>query len=497
MYDIIIIGGGISALYFCYLAIRENPSIKILILEKKSRLGGRIYTETYKNLNFEMGAGRFRKDHDLLNSLINDFSLTNKIIKNGNEKINIVNYKIIPDIGLKPKKLLEKAFSNMDMKSLYLYSPNQIIKQNLTPKQSEFILNTSSYIGEYYLQNAEDFYHKSIKDFYSGESYYSLKDGLSQIIDELSQYLNLLVEIKLNATCKKITKLKNVFQVETNTNRYKSRNVIITPSPSQAKSIMGIIQQKKFKDIFNQITPLPLYRIYAIYPKKKGRYWFSDIPRVVTNSPIQTIIPINKEKGLIMISYSDYQRATSLSNQNELEQYVQSILKKLFPDIDIPKPNFMSGYFWKSGTNYWKPGFCSRRNSDLTHQPIKNIFLMGEAYSKNQAWMEGALENTQEIFKLINNRQLGRGIIIPPNNIKRKINQQELSKHNKYNDAWIALEGYVYDVTSFISQHPGGSAIFKGLGKEYTNQWDKISSHRMNRNRINEILRNRVIGKYI
>ena len=39
---------------------------------------------------------------------------------------------------------------------------------------------------------------------------------------------------------------------------------------------------------------------------------------------------------------------------------------------------------------------------------------------------------------------------------KRKITWEELAKHNTEDDCWIVLKGIVYDVTSFLSEHPGG-----------------------------------------
>jgi cytochrome b involved in lipid metabolism len=32
----------------------------------------------------------------------------------------------------------------------------------------------------------------------------------------------------------------------------------------------------------------------------------------------------------------------------------------------------------------------------------------------------------------------------------------EVKKHNKANDLWMAINGKVYDVTSFVDRHPGG-----------------------------------------
>ena len=46
----------------------------------------------------------------------------------------------------------------------------------------------------------------------------------------------------------------------------------------------------------------------------------------------------------------------------------------------------------------------------------------------------------------------------------------DVEKHNTKEDCWLAIEGKVYDVTSFVSsgKHPGGEAILEGCGKDAT-----------------------------
>ncbi|CCJ29993.1 unnamed protein product [Pneumocystis jirovecii] len=44
----------------------------------------------------------------------------------------------------------------------------------------------------------------------------------------------------------------------------------------------------------------------------------------------------------------------------------------------------------------------------------------------------------------------------------------ELQLHNQINDAWIALNGKVYDITLYIPYHPGGEEIMKAVGKDGT-----------------------------
>ena len=46
----------------------------------------------------------------------------------------------------------------------------------------------------------------------------------------------------------------------------------------------------------------------------------------------------------------------------------------------------------------------------------------------------------------------------------------EIGQHNSKDDCWLAIEGKVYDVTSFVKGgfHPGKEAILQGCGKDAT-----------------------------
>ena len=40
----------------------------------------------------------------------------------------------------------------------------------------------------------------------------------------------------------------------------------------------------------------------------------------------------------------------------------------------------------------------------------------------------------------------------------------ELTSHNTRQSCWIAVHGNVYDVTDFLDEHPGGSALLLKFG---------------------------------
>ncbi|KAL5729009.1 Cytochrome B5-like protein [Ranunculus cassubicifolius] len=46
--------------------------------------------------------------------------------------------------------------------------------------------------------------------------------------------------------------------------------------------------------------------------------------------------------------------------------------------------------------------------------------------------------------------------------------RSEVTMHNKRTDCWIIIKEKVYDVTSYVEEHPGGDAILDHAGDDST-----------------------------
>jgi cytochrome b involved in lipid metabolism len=57
----------------------------------------------------------------------------------------------------------------------------------------------------------------------------------------------------------------------------------------------------------------------------------------------------------------------------------------------------------------------------------------------------------------------------------------EVARHHTACDAWIIIDGLVFDITRFLERHPGGSAILHSyLGRDVTRPFSQVSGHTTN-----------------
>lgn len=64
---------------------------------------------------------------------------------------------------------------------------------------------------------------------------------------------------------------------------------------------------------------------------------------------------------------------------------------------------------------------------------------------------------------------------VGPQSGKLSVTQAQLKQHDKITDAWLAIRGRVYNVTEYMSFHPGGPMeLMKGVGQDATALFDEV-----------------------
>jgi monoamine oxidase len=389
MISVAVIGSGISGLYTAYNLLSKHKNCKVVIYEKNNYIGGRVLT--HEKYGYEIGAGRFGSKHKLLLQLIKDFELDSKLIPISNE----INY-----IDAKTQNIQPNNFYNLHNKLKKITHEDDNINNN-THTTQEYIKDTHANINykdiETYYEYSSDISHNSCGYFIKSitntkDKYYVLAGGLTQIITKLTEGINKLGGIiKLNT---EITDIKyDNKQFTLNDSVFDC--VVITIPTTNIKLSKNISELYKLNKL---VKPEPLYRIYACYPNA----WFENIGKIVTNSKIKYIIPINKEKGIIMISYTDGKYAKDLKkigNEKEINKFIETELNRLFPNTEIPKPIWVNHHYWNIGSYYWHK-VSSNNVKKLVSSIVKpldnvNMYIIGDSFSNKQAWIEGALETSE------------------------------------------------------------------------------------------------------
>jgi len=373
MYDTLIIGGGISGLY-CAMNLNND---KVLLLEQNDYWGGRI--KTHHDPHYEIGAGRFRKSHKRLWSLIQRFGLTPVPIP-GRMDYRDETYGLVPHVERYLKSQLKKMKLHESLRGMTFY---EYCVQVLGEEDATHFVEASGY-HELYYKNAYEELYSFQQDYVQGD-YFVLKEGLGELCKRMVQTIR--GKCVLNHRVQRIERKEHYFVVD----GYKAKQIIVTIPPSLFKYFPIL---SPYDSIVSNLKNGPLLRVYAKYPEE----WENQLPVLTTKHVPRHIIPIRD--GIVMIAYVEdkdilpFLHNGKLKTENELRTLLRKELANLFETV--PEPEWIRPYLWDIGTHAWLPGPSSTL---LKHLPVvENIDICGEAFSTRQAWVEGALESAERIL---------------------------------------------------------------------------------------------------
>jgi hypothetical protein len=437
MKDLVIVGGGISGLYLLYQILKKNENqhkkLNISLYEKNNYFGGRIFTffkkiqnHTYK---FETGAARFCENkHKHFQQLIYDLHLE-KYLTPGSAEIQFIpsteKYQkpIFAEISKKSpyfyiSKVLQKS-KRFSYSTLIKYSFPQFIQKYhlLSNQELEYLYDSFGYSGEIAFMNAFNALHMFRTDLNKKYKYYSLSCGLSYLIQKMITMIqkmakaqNCVITLHKNHHILNVSKSKDkdseLYLCKVTNQKNKKIKNILSKKVVFAIQKAALLKQsilKPYKSLLNAVDAKALCRIYMIFKRGDDSTWFQDLSKTTTNSHNRYLIPLDKKNGSIMISYTDSIYANHLYQYDQKygrSKLINHILESWEHTLNrkIPKPIYTKVCYWKEGIAMWKPKKDSLKISAFLENPTKNIFIIGENYSLNQAWIEGALQTCHNIL---------------------------------------------------------------------------------------------------
>ena len=410
MYDFIIIGGGIAGFYSGLKLIKQNKNV--VICEKYKNIGGRIDTFHENSYSWESGAGRISSKHTLLLNLMKHYKeplhpispeLSYK--KDGKSCIEPNLFEPTLDVFFKPlRKLDKKILGNSTLKELCISIHGKVKVEeyfNRFPYRAELEVLRADLALETFKKGGEMASH---------EGYFVAANGLHSLIEKMQQdFVKRGGTVFTNYECIDIKDMKSHIETDFYTGDRKLKDERLKVKLHSSKLICAMTSEslkqisffKRF-DTLNHLRMEPLLRTYAVYDK----CWFSEYSRVVTSTPIRYFLPISYKDGnsIAMVSYTDSNDTDEFNNilkkygEESLGRHIQNLLKELFGPI--PNYKFFKSHYWKYGATYWLPGdYNPVEESKKSLKPFNSeVYLVGESFSLNQAWIEGALEQCNKLF---------------------------------------------------------------------------------------------------
>ena len=468
MYDLIIVGGGISGLTIAYKFIESYK--KVLLIESSNRLGGRIKTiKDDDGLIYEAGAGRISGSHTKTLSLLKELDLFDKLIKLPDDSDIYINNK---KIGNETIPLVKEILENYEKKEYDVKLEDitfyQFCIDMIGFDKTEKLRISFAYDAEFTKMNAKASLELFKRDFGKSVDYYIISNGLESIIHKMEKLINResYITIKKKEILIEIDNIDSI--AYTDKEIYKYKNIVLT-IPSNKLKNLTIFENNEY---INSVEDIPLLRIYAKYPVKDGKSWFSDLPKIITNNYIRHIIPINSSEGLIMISYTDSDIAKMWNDlinadNSDVIKRIHNQIKELL-NIEPPEPEYIKYYFWKDGLHVWKPSYDSQKISKEIIKPFKeNIFICGESYSNIQGWIEGSLETTFNVLEKLEiedisfKRDKKEKVVQIINDDDDIVDYYDVYDVIK-NKTWVIIEfdkKYIFDMKDWIDNNPSSDVI--------------------------------------
>lgn len=359
--------------------------------------------------------------------------------------------------NIKQNLIYYKDNSPYNQMKLYNIGFWNLLKDQLGNEGYEFLANAGSYYSNTLSWNSSEAFSYIVGDFTDGVEYKTIDEGYDQLAYSLAKRVseNDNVTLYLNSELKTFSKDKESYELEvvnvntTKTKKVKTKEIIL----AMPKRSLELLDQDNFffKDASHSKVRKLIDTVYA-EPSLKLLLGFeypwwreclnSYYGKSTTDLPMRQCyyfgVDENNQHSLLLASYNDmrtvnFWKSMIRSNDNKFiqndeiksknnnlelfnEKYsdevtnvmVQESINQLeeLHDIKIPKPYVSLVKDWSKdpfggGYHAWHTGIDVQKTMKLIRKPYEyeDIYIVGEAYSSDQGWTEGAFKTAEKMLQ--------------------------------------------------------------------------------------------------
>ena len=458
---LLILGGGISGMY---LAATLKRDYNIVLVDKGFSLGGKIktlYESSSKSpkIKYEAGPWRINGSHKRIIQLLNKHGIKIATISS-DSKYTLKKYIDADNINNNCKN----NDTNLPIQSSLSHSDRNIHTHGLGCQFSEDI--KSGYQGNL------DAHHKTYP-YYSSGTYYCVPDGFRALIDKIhGELTESKVNILNNSLVIDVKKQNKKYEVVLQDGTVLRSDKIIVTIPPENWCNWTIYTH--LKPISKCVDSRSLHHIYA-HSKQDTVVNKKNCFHLHTSSPLSQIISSSYGNKWFQVSYSggtvaDYWFRLKLDSKKRFQDKVRSEFKKviskgklMYSDLDK-----IESHYVRHGYHIWLPKYNFNYKSILRQalQPdpmnLPGLFVAGESFSSNQGWIEGALETSDKVVKLLGS--------------KKTIESVGTEKDLGFE--YLIYKNRILKVDKWKQRHPGSKGAIMGhLGEHVEYFFDKIHTN--------------------
>ena len=429
----LVAGAGIAGLFTAYSLHKKYKTSDIVVVEKSDRLGGRIQSVRMGNQVVEMGAGVVLDNHTEVLRLIDELGLGDRLKAGRGKRVHVELDPVRPGGAVtetvyrirEMRPLTETGFydtmfdlrrridvGEIDPTVARCYSLHRLLERVHGVGVADRLRAEFGYDADFNDQNAVDAVEMFTRGAFRPDRVsHILEGGLSQIISRLRDRLvGAGIRIRLRSELVDIRVVTQGTQYdcsvrdETGVVDTIRADVVVLALPKMGLQRIPFLEP--VRSLLQSVSCKALMRIYARFPivAPSTTPWFRDLGNQIltTDTVLRQIVPI----GDLLMIYVDDGVALSwryLKEAGLLESELLFHLRRVFSDTTIPAPVEVRSKYWGEATHVWRPtvesGEMSRR---VLHPfPLERVYIVGESYSLQQEWSQGALLTVRELMKIL------------------------------------------------------------------------------------------------